>query len=291
MKKRTQSMMKNRKRAFTLIELLVVIAIISILASILFPVFARARENARRASCMSNLKQMGLAVMMYVQDYDETYPPAYISTTQSPPPDGYWWVNYTLWFWPQIIYPYHHSHQILFCPSAAYTVTGTITSSLGKPIANTDQYGANIMLFPPQVAHSSPVVNMAAVQSPSSTYMIMDAGNYVMAPVGYMAGISPVNGTPATSYYLPGIGDLPGALTYTTSTSPAYEARLSDYMSGRHFHGLNVAFADGHVKWLKSSEVLSQAKKCTDCGFTLSDGSTLRTVHNAASDWSPFSDH
>ena len=63
-----------RRKAFTLIELLVVIAIISILAAILFPVFARARESARRTSCLSNLKQIGLGIMMYVQDYDETYP-------------------------------------------------------------------------------------------------------------------------------------------------------------------------------------------------------------------------
>src|SRR5688500_3211019 len=64
----------RKNRAFTLIELLVVIAIIAILAAILFPVFARARENARRASCQSNLKQIGLGVMQYVQDYDERYP-------------------------------------------------------------------------------------------------------------------------------------------------------------------------------------------------------------------------
>src|SRR5437588_7739 len=63
-------------RGFTLIELLVVIAIIAILAAILFPVFARARENARRTACISNVKQIGLAWMMYVQDYDETFPPS-----------------------------------------------------------------------------------------------------------------------------------------------------------------------------------------------------------------------
>lgn len=62
------------RRGFTLIELLVVIAIIALLAAILFPVFARARENARRASCQSNLKQIGLSVVQYTQDYDETFP-------------------------------------------------------------------------------------------------------------------------------------------------------------------------------------------------------------------------
>src|SRR5258707_10170131 len=63
-----------RRQGFTLIELLVVIAIIAILAAILFPVFAQAREKARQAGCLSNLKQIGTAAMMYVQDYDETYP-------------------------------------------------------------------------------------------------------------------------------------------------------------------------------------------------------------------------
>jgi prepilin-type N-terminal cleavage/methylation domain-containing protein len=66
--------MRNRRSGFTLIELLVVIAIIAILAAILFPVFAQAREKARSISCLSNLKQSGLATLMYVQDYDETFP-------------------------------------------------------------------------------------------------------------------------------------------------------------------------------------------------------------------------
>jgi prepilin-type N-terminal cleavage/methylation domain-containing protein len=65
------------RRGFTLIELLVVIAIIAILAAILFPVFSKAREKARQASCLSNQKQIGLAMMMYIEDYDETYPPAW----------------------------------------------------------------------------------------------------------------------------------------------------------------------------------------------------------------------
>src|SRR5258708_24865158 len=77
----------KKPRAFTLIELLVVIAIIAILAAILFPVFAQAREKARQTVCLSNLKQMGLAVMMYVQDYDENYP---LQTTEA----NYGWFGY-----------------------------------------------------------------------------------------------------------------------------------------------------------------------------------------------------
>src|SRR5690606_6779733 len=76
------------KRGFTLIELLVVIAIIAILAAILFPVFARARENARRASCQSNLKQIGLGLMQYTQDYDERLPAGFLTNTGVPYPDG-----------------------------------------------------------------------------------------------------------------------------------------------------------------------------------------------------------
>jgi prepilin-type N-terminal cleavage/methylation domain-containing protein len=79
-----QKTFKKANKAFTLIELLVVVAIIGVLAAILFPVFARARENARRSSCMSNLKQIGLGVMMYVQDYDETYPMSYDGTNAWP---------------------------------------------------------------------------------------------------------------------------------------------------------------------------------------------------------------
>src|SRR4051812_41661394 len=96
----------NRK-AFTLIELLVVIAIIAILAAILFPVFGRARENARRSSCQSNLKQMSVAAMQYVQDYDETYPWASNTVPIIEVPVGGWWSTAGDVFWPQILYPYH----------------------------------------------------------------------------------------------------------------------------------------------------------------------------------------
>lgn len=95
----------NRSTGFTLIELLVVISIIAILAAILFPVFARARENARRAACMSNLKQIGLGIMQYVQDYDSKYP---FDGAEYPSTPGKL---------PQILEPYSKSTQIFRCPS------------------------------------------------------------------------------------------------------------------------------------------------------------------------------
>ena len=100
MKTNTPLIFRYARKAFTLIELLVVIAIIAILAAILFPVFARARENARRASCQSNLKQMGLGIIQYTQDYDEFLP------------NGQNWANQT--------FPYVKSTQIYSCPSDSY---------------------------------------------------------------------------------------------------------------------------------------------------------------------------
>ncbi|RYX84340.1 DUF1559 domain-containing protein [bacterium] len=94
-----------KKSAFTLIELLVVIAIIAILAAILFPVFARARENARRSSCQSNMKQIGLGIMQYTQDYDERMPPRLINA------------NGVLTNWQNMIQPYVKSYQLFQCPS------------------------------------------------------------------------------------------------------------------------------------------------------------------------------
>jgi len=98
---------KNAKAAFTLIELLVVIAIIAILAAILFPVFARARENARKTSCLSNLKQLGLGFAQYTQDYDEKFSKSQYNN------DSY----STVFTWASCIYPYVKSGQIFQCPS------------------------------------------------------------------------------------------------------------------------------------------------------------------------------
>lgn len=110
-----------RKTGFTLIELLVVIAIIAILASILFPVFARARENARRASCQSNLKQIGLGLMQYTQDYDEKFPLRQ-GTGAGENPNSF----------ATVTQPYVKSTQIFMCPSGGQAVNSTTTDGLWR---------------------------------------------------------------------------------------------------------------------------------------------------------------
>jgi prepilin-type N-terminal cleavage/methylation domain-containing protein/prepilin-type processing-associated H-X9-DG protein len=127
-------------KAFTLIELLVVIAIIAILAAILFPVFAQAREKARQTSCLSNVKQMGLAMMMYVQDYDEIFPFAQTSTSAAAPypnNDG---------TWRAVIQPYVRNGQgrgsILSCPSDS-VLPGADQGGSSSYAVNGVLFGAN----------------------------------------------------------------------------------------------------------------------------------------------------
>jgi prepilin-type N-terminal cleavage/methylation domain-containing protein/prepilin-type processing-associated H-X9-DG protein len=107
-----------RHTAFTLIELLVVIAIIAILAAILFPVFARARENARRSACLSNLKQISLGIMQYTQDYDERLPASGYMIKRMPPNSASNDPNLERFgTWHQTTYPYVKSSQVFACPS------------------------------------------------------------------------------------------------------------------------------------------------------------------------------
>jgi prepilin-type N-terminal cleavage/methylation domain-containing protein/prepilin-type processing-associated H-X9-DG protein len=111
----------SNKRGFTLIELLVVIAIIAILAAILFPVFARAREAARKTSCLNNLKQLGTGIMMYAQDYDESVPSTQFGGMQTTPA----WANYNWSYVFVMLEPYLKNTNILACPSAPKNLFGT----------------------------------------------------------------------------------------------------------------------------------------------------------------------
>jgi prepilin-type N-terminal cleavage/methylation domain-containing protein/prepilin-type processing-associated H-X9-DG protein len=230
----------SKEMGFTLIELLVVIAIIAILAAILFPVFARARENARRTSCQSNLKQLGLAAMQYVQDYDERFFGAYMSVVPpNPAPTategGNW---FGAWHWGQLLLPYDKSLQILICPSGN-------TSNISAPYSG--HYGVNTAIAP----FNAGGIALAQIQSSASTFLMMDAGPY---------GVSASSATAphGNFWYTPGACGPTGASTDSNVLAGFY---LSDCQTGRHLGGSNVAYADGHAKWLPYQKFIEEAQK------------------------------
>lgn len=222
----------TRRKGFTLIELLVVIAIIAILASILFPVFARARESARRASCTSNLKQISLGIMMYAQDYDGTYVSSRLGGNND-------------FFWYKVLQPYVKSNQVFICPSSESTSLTVVN------------YGMNSKMGPEAAGTQ---LRLASVASSSTTYMVFDAGRWDVTPNSAAS--------PAHSNFIPGAGDVLGlsASACVRETSGYYASALfeNDCLHSRHFDGDVVGFADGHVKWLKTQKIVAEAQKYVD---------------------------
>jgi len=150
----TEENASMRKRGFTLIELLVVIAIIAILAAILFPVFARARENARKATCQSNLKQIGLGARMYSQDYDEMVLPSYWY--------GAWWTT--------LIAPYTKNTGIYKCPS----VTGAYGAAHNHAnLGYNSSYSETQIAYPSETIHfcDTGQVTAATAGGPPGTWL------------------------------------------------------------------------------------------------------------------------
>lgn len=146
------------RRGFTLIELLVVIAIIALLAAILFPVFARARENARRASCQSNLKQLSLGMLQYVQDYDERLPKTFFDYNGN----GTWQAASDIG-WVEVLDPYLKNIQIFQCPSEP-TKQKTDPDSVN---------GFNDYAFSQYLSG----LHLSAVRYPALTLMLMDSAS------------------------------------------------------------------------------------------------------------------
>ena len=232
--------MKNhlRNQAFTLIELLVVIAIIAILAAILFPVFARARENARRASCQSNLKQIGLGVLQYMQDYDESMPPTYVGsdyTYNNPSTNSYKWMD--------ACYPYIKSEQVFVCPSDTinppYTYYKNLTAqskNYGSYVANEAYYVAGDNRTAPFGGSGAPTIRTAQITQPAETAMVLEA----YCPVyGYEFYTTDANPSGPTAY-----NSTPAILANVNSSG-------NQYILARHLETTNVLWCDGHVKSLK----------------------------------------
>ena len=242
--------------AFTLVELLVVIAIISILAAILFPVFARARENARRSSCQSNLKQIGLGLMQYVQDYDGTQPffstsgiTGYVAPPEVAALPG---ASTTDVKWSHLIQPYLKSSQVFVCPNRSDA------RALGRNVP----YGYNFHYL--SYSRSGPAFYVAkdsAIEFPSQTVAIADArgtGDGAYLPDGAPNDTSrELN----HGYSLDPRAEVAALPTgHSSSTSG-----LFSIVSNRHFEGTNVAFADGHVKWMKGATLLRDSAYWNGC--------------------------
>jgi prepilin-type N-terminal cleavage/methylation domain-containing protein/prepilin-type processing-associated H-X9-DG protein len=166
----------SRNNGFTLIELLVVIAIIAILAAILFPVFAQAREKARQTSCLSNLKQMGVGLMMYSQDYDEELPPAWI---------GGAFPGYARWM--DVVQPYVKNTQIFTCTSSNTTYAPVPAGgTVNNVVERNGGYAMNVTYFGDPVANPPTPVpdvaskrsrNLAALADPVGTAYVFDFKN------------------------------------------------------------------------------------------------------------------
>ncbi len=213
---------------FTLIELLVVIAIIAILAAILFPVFAQAREKARQTACLSNQKQIGNALMMYTQDYDETFP------THSRG-SGDWIVtdynNETLaasngrYAWMLIIQPYLKNTQVYSCPDAQDNTTSAPPTAISRA-----SYYGNGVIFGKAIA---------VVPNPASIIWVQE-------------GIDTTKNAVTRPSECPSTNTACGSLT-------GFRAWLASSYSNIHSGGGNLLYCDGHAKWSKQASLLASS--------------------------------
>ena len=242
-----------KRKGFTLIELLVVIAIIAILAAILFPVFAKAREKARQTACLSNMKQIGLSTMMYVQDYDGLFPMAaawpYDTTGMSADQRfGAAGDAAGTAFWQNLIYPYAKNKKIFTCPSRS--------NDQDNPVYG--HYGMNsaIGAIP---GWGKLGCSETAIANVANCFLIMECGSWYFFPdildavnINGSVGIPTWNRT-----YIPGAGEMKLALP-STLEGTQWE---SDYNHARHTGGNNVAYADGHAKWVKTEALYAEYLK------------------------------
>jgi prepilin-type N-terminal cleavage/methylation domain-containing protein len=252
-------------RAFTLIELLVVIAIIAILAAILFPVFAQARAKARQAACLSNMKQIGTAVMMYVQDYDEIYPPSQVNIPAPAPANA-------VMSWPTLIYPYVKNEGIFVCPDGETSLKSVTLTQAGSTTTVAAQYcgvtTANTRFSPP--AHGDGTTQgYGLVNRLSYGRNLIPTGGW--ATTGFTNGDKSGFVTTGTT-----LGVAEAAVSQPADTihvmdawttqcdqgnsirgiqqeirTDRYSNATSSKVARRHFDGFTAVYGDGHAKWIR----------------------------------------
>ena len=240
--------------AFTLIELLIVIAIVALLAAILFPVFGLARENARRSTCLSNEKQIGLGLIQYSQDYDGTYVSAWYGPVSQPTGhNGYDGSDPTqnLYKWMDCIYPYVKNQDVFDCPDDPNLKTDYYVYYKYLPAqssSNYGSYGLNSAYYTP----GDPYIPPESVYNGSAdTYSVYDSEVAVPANTVWMMDInnSALNfgwTTPSTQ---------PGGANVTSPAITPGEPRTFSTTVERHLDTTAVLYCDGHAKALKFEAV------------------------------------
>ncbi|HVK03901.1 MAG TPA: DUF1559 domain-containing protein [Armatimonadaceae bacterium] len=221
-------MTAQSRSAFTLIELLVVIAIIAILAAILFPVFAKARDKARQTACSSNLKQIGTALMMYVQDYDETFPTRYGAGCPGGVGDC---ENQKQRSWKNMLMPYIKSYDVFRCPSNpaaedADSIGRNATNKVGTFAGGYSMWLPEGQAFALALGHGADMPQpLAGIPAPSNSLLILE-----------------------TSYLFPDTGPYLG-YSEPAPTSTTIQPGPSSWNSGHGKNRGNIVYMDGHVKF------------------------------------------
>ena len=271
------------RRGFTLIELLVVIAIIAILAAILFPVFAQAREKARSAACLSNAKQIATGAMMYAQDYDERMVPPFAGPVDRTAKNG----SYQRW--PHLIYPYIKNGQVFSCPSNPYSagnpfqtleqmttadsaavdgVYAINSAYLDAAVEATGIFRGRTAGSPAQQCTPPVGQSLAAMAVPAETIFIGELGGYHRILFGDRAGGDvPITSGTVTTGSLSGrtwVG-MPVYVGYGGGNGARY------MMVGLHQDGQNVVYCDGHVKFSNIKSFVKNNARGVAYQFTIED--------------------